>query len=53
MPLSVRAWDCPQCHTHHHRDQNAAKNIKAEGLSVLAFGECVSGTGKCSASNAR
>lgn len=53
LPLSVRAWDCPQCHTHHHRDQNAAKNIKAEGLSVLAFGECVSGTGKCSASNAR
>lgn len=53
LPLSVREWDCPQCNAHHHRDQNAAKNIKAEGLSVLAFGECVSGTGKCSVSNAR
>ena len=53
LPLSVREWDCPQCNAHHHRDQNAAKNIKAEGLSVLAFGECVSGAGKCSVSNAR
>ncbi|MBK8453539.1 MAG: RNA-guided endonuclease TnpB family protein [Thiofilum sp.] len=51
--LSVRQWTCPQCHTVYHRDQNAAKNIKAEGLSVLAFGERVSGVGLAPTSCAR
>jgi putative transposase len=41
MPLSIREWDCPVCQAHHDRDQNAAKNIKAEGLSVLAHGATV------------
>lgn len=41
MPLSIREWDCPFCQAHHDRDQNAAKNIKAEGLSVLAHGATV------------
>lgn len=37
MPLSVREWTC-RCGAIHDRDVNAAKNIRAEGLSVLACG---------------
>ncbi|WP_266097353.1 RNA-guided endonuclease TnpB family protein [Thiothrix litoralis] len=45
MPLDVRSWECPECGTTHDRDVNAARNILAAGLAVLAFGENVSGDG--------
>lgn len=33
--LSVREWECPNCHTVLDRDVNAAINILNEGLKVL------------------
>ena len=41
MPLDVRKWHCPECGADHDRDVNAARNIKAAGLAVLACGESV------------
>ncbi|WP_232784832.1 RNA-guided endonuclease InsQ/TnpB family protein, partial [Psychromonas sp. MB-3u-54] len=43
LPLNVRRWTCPKCGSHHDRDINAAKNIKAVGLTVLASGATGSG----------
>jgi putative transposase len=36
--LSVREWTCTNCETEHHRDFNAALNIRTEGLRIVAHG---------------
>lgn len=38
LPLEVRSWTCSECGSDHDRDVNAAKNIRAAGLAVLACG---------------
>lgn len=44
LDLATRHWTCPKCHTKLDRDVNAALNIKAAGLAVLACGEVVNPT---------
>ena len=41
----MRLWQCPKCQTIHDRDVNAAKNIRDEGLRIVAVGHIASPKG--------
>jgi len=47
LTLAERTWTCATCQTTHDRDLNAAANIRAEGLLLLAqgLGESLNGCG--------
>jgi putative transposase len=48
LPLSVRAWICPECGADHDRDVNAATNLEnmAASSAVSACGEAGAGRGR-------
>ena len=35
LPLDIRHWTCTHCGTKHDRDENAAINIRQEGIRLL------------------
>ncbi len=45
LELSNREWTCFACNTKHSRDENAAKNIRLEGIRILGLGHSPHGDG--------
>jgi putative transposase len=35
LNLSIREWLCSNCQTTHDRDENASRNLRAEGIRIL------------------
>ncbi len=48
-----KQWLCPACGARHDRDENAARNLRAEGLRVLGMRGSSSATGERPESHAR
>lgn len=45
LTLDVRHWTCSDCGSFHDRDVNAARNIRNEGLRILAAGAAAAASG--------
>ncbi len=45
LQLFEREWTCEVCHAKHQRDDNAAKNIRIEGIRMLGLGHSHHGDG--------
>ena len=45
LSLDIRSWQCSKCGENHDRDINAAKNIRDEGLRILAVGHTATASG--------
>jgi len=45
--LAVRTWTCPNCGETHDRDENAALNIRREGLVAAGITDTLNARGAC------
>ena len=45
--LAVRMWTCPNCGETHDRDENAALNIRREGLVAAGITDTLNAHGAC------